>query len=80
LGYIILTESAMRSQYQTDAAAELAGMAPIVRPVGNKPEIIAPFLDRGAWGVQVPTHRGPASPARQRGLSGEVMREAARVR
>src|SRR2546428_3713956 len=36
------------------AAAELSGMAPIVRPVGNKPEIIAPFLDRGAWGVQVP--------------------------
>ena len=35
-------------------AAELNGMAPIVRPVGNKPEIIAPFLDRGAWGVQVP--------------------------
>src|SRR5436853_6052151 len=35
-------------------AAELSGMAPIVRPVGNKPEIIAPFLDRGAWGVQVP--------------------------
>ena len=30
------------------AAAELSGMAPIVRPVGNKPEIIAPFLDRGA--------------------------------
>jgi 2-keto-3-deoxy-L-rhamnonate aldolase RhmA len=27
-------------------AAELTGMAPIVRPVGNKPEIIAPFLDR----------------------------------
>ena len=49
----------MRSQNQTDAAAELAGMAPIVRPVGNKPEIIA---------------------ALQRGLSGEVMREAARVR
>ena len=36
------------------AAAELTGMAPIVRPVGNRPEIIAPFLDRGAWGVQVP--------------------------
>src|SRR5256712_12474794 len=36
------------------AAAELTGMAPIVRPAGNKPEIIAPFLDRGAWGVQVP--------------------------
>src|SRR3954453_12293643 len=35
-------------------AAELSGMAPIVRPVGNRPEIIAPFLDRGAWGVQVP--------------------------
>ena len=38
-------------------AAELSGMAPIVRPVGNKPEIIAPFLDRGAWGVQVPQDR-----------------------
>ena len=24
-------------------AAESTGMAPIVRPVGNKPEIIAPF-------------------------------------
>src|SRR5207237_7710660 len=36
------------------AAAELTGMAPIVRPVANRPEIIAPFLDRGAWGVQVP--------------------------
>jgi 4-hydroxy-2-oxoheptanedioate aldolase len=35
-------------------AAELTGIAPIVRPVANKPEIIAPFLDRGAWGVQVP--------------------------
>ena len=29
-------------------------MAPIVRPVGIKPELITPFLDRGAWGVQVP--------------------------
>src|SRR5437879_7628863 len=38
------------------AAAELTGMAPIVRPVGNKPEIIAPFLDRGAWGVQRSEH------------------------
>src|SRR4029077_16666690 len=36
------------------AAAELTGMTPIVRPVGNKPEIIAPFLDRGAWGGRVP--------------------------
>jgi len=35
-------------------AAEMTGIAPIVRPVANKPEIIAPFLDRGAWGVQVP--------------------------
>ena len=36
------------------AVAELTGMAPIVRPVANRPEIIAPFMDRGAWGVQVP--------------------------
>jgi 2-keto-3-deoxy-L-rhamnonate aldolase RhmA len=35
-------------------AAELSGAAPVVRPVANKPEVIAPFLDRGAWGVQVP--------------------------
>ena len=35
-------------------AAELTGVAPIVRPVANRPEIIAPFLDRGAWGVQIP--------------------------
>src|SRR5499426_1755862 len=45
------------------AAAELTGMAPIVRPVGNKPEIIAPFLDRDAWGVQVP-HVNTADEAR----------------
>src|SRR5262245_38161448 len=45
------------------AAAELSGMAPIVRPVGNRPEIIAPFLDRGAWGVQVP-HVNTADEAR----------------
>ena len=44
-------------------AAELTGMAPIVRPVGNRPEIIAPFLDRGAWGVQVP-HVNTADEAR----------------
>ena len=36
------------------AMAELTGMAPIVRPVANSPEIISPFMDRGAWGVQVP--------------------------
>jgi 4-hydroxy-2-oxoheptanedioate aldolase len=35
-------------------AAELTGVAPIVRPVANRPDVIAPFLDRGAWGVQVP--------------------------
>jgi len=35
-------------------AGDLTGVAPIVRPVANRPEVIAPFLDRGAWGVQVP--------------------------
>ena len=35
-------------------AAELTGVAPIVRPVANRPDSISPFLDRGAWGVQVP--------------------------
>ena len=44
-------------------AAEVSGMAPIVRPVGNRPELIAPFLDRGAWGVQVP-HVNTADEAR----------------
>ena len=44
-------------------AAELTGIAPIVRPVANKAEIIAPFLDRGAWGVQVP-HVNTADEAR----------------
>ncbi len=44
-------------------AAEFTGIAPIVRPVSNKPEIIAPFLDRGAWGVQVP-HVNTAEEAR----------------
>ena len=44
-------------------ASELTGMAPIVRPVSNKPEIIAPFLDRGAWGVQIP-HVNTAEEAR----------------
>ena len=43
-------------------AAEYSGTAPIVRPVGNRPEIIAPFLDRGAWGVQVPTSIPPTRP------------------
>ena len=35
-------------------ASELGGAAPIVRVGANRPEIIAPFLDLGAWGVQVP--------------------------
>src|SRR5262245_22710399 len=35
-------------------AGELTGIAPIVRPVANRPEVMAPFLDRGAWGLQVP--------------------------
>ena len=35
-------------------AGELTGGAPIVRPVANRPDSISPFLDRGAWGVQVP--------------------------
>ena len=35
-------------------AGELTGVAPIVRPVANRPDSISPFLDRGAWGVQVP--------------------------
>ena len=45
-------------------AADLTGIAPIVRPVANRPEIIAPFLDRGAWGVQVP-HVNTAQEARE---------------
>ena len=44
-------------------AAELSNIAPIVRPVANRPEIIAPFLDRGAFGVQVP-HVNTAEEAR----------------
>jgi 4-hydroxy-2-oxoheptanedioate aldolase len=44
-------------------AVELSDTASIVRPVGNKPEIIAPFLDRGAWGVQV-AHVNTADEAR----------------
>ena len=44
-------------------AAELTGMAPIVRPIGSSHEIISPFMDRGAWGVQVP-HVNTAEDAR----------------
>ena len=35
-------------------AAELSGLAPIVRVAANRPDIIDPILDRGAWGVLVP--------------------------
>ena len=35
-------------------AAELSGVAPVVRVAANRPEIITPALDRGAWGVLVP--------------------------
>ena len=35
-------------------AAELTGVALIVRPVANRADVICSFLDRGAWGVQVP--------------------------
>ncbi len=45
------------------AAAESSGTAPIVRPVGITAEWITPFLDRGAWGVQVP-HINTADEAR----------------
>lgn len=35
-------------------ACEASGMSPIVRPIMNKPEFIRPFMDMGAYGVQVP--------------------------
>ena len=47
-------------------AAELTGMAPLVRPIGNELEFICPFLDRGAWGVQVP-HVNTAEEAQNAG-------------
>ena len=53
-------------------AAEYSGTAPIVRPVGNRPELICPFLDRGAWGVQVP-HVNTADEARGRGNGRQIL-------
>jgi 4-hydroxy-2-oxoheptanedioate aldolase len=44
-------------------ACEVSGVTPIVRPVGNRPDLISPFLDRGAQGVQVP-HINTAEEAR----------------
>jgi 4-hydroxy-2-oxoheptanedioate aldolase len=35
-------------------AAERHGMAPIVRPEVNRPDLIAKYLDRGCQGVQIP--------------------------
>jgi len=35
-------------------AADAHGVTPIARPAVNAPEAIAPLLDRGAMGVQVP--------------------------
>jgi 4-hydroxy-2-oxoheptanedioate aldolase len=35
-------------------AAERHGMAPIVRPEVNRPDLIAKYLDRGCSGVQIP--------------------------
>src|SRR5438132_13584901 len=59
-------------------AAELTGMAPIVRPVGHKAEIIAPFVDRAAWGEQVP-HDTPADEARA-AVDAATYRPAAHLR
>ena len=35
-------------------ACEATGLVPIVRPIGNRMDIITPFMDMGAYGVQVP--------------------------
>ena len=35
-------------------SCELSNITPIVRPIGNTPEIIRPFLDLGAHGIQAP--------------------------
>ena len=35
-------------------ACEASGLVPIVRPITNRPDIIMPFMDMGAYGVQVP--------------------------
>src|SRR5437762_2501164 len=44
-------------------ACEASGIVPIVRPVGNRMDIITPFMDQGAYGVQVP-HINTAAEAR----------------
>lgn len=45
-------------------AADAHGITPIARPAVNAPEVIAPLLDRGAMGVQVP-HVNNADDARR---------------
>ena len=45
-------------------AAELSGLAPVVRVAASRPDIINPALDRGAWGLLVP-HVYNADEARQ---------------
>jgi 4-hydroxy-2-oxoheptanedioate aldolase len=41
-------------------ACEASGLVPIVRPVYGRMEIITPFMDQGAYGVQVPHVNTPA--------------------
>lgn len=35
-------------------ACEASGIVPIVRPIANRMDVITPFMDMGAYGVQVP--------------------------
>ena len=35
-------------------ACEASGLAPIVRPIAGRMDVITPFMDMGAYGVQVP--------------------------
>ena len=44
----------MESMANCARACEVSGMAPIVRPIVGTPEIIRPFMDMGAFGVQAP--------------------------
>ena len=44
-------------------ACEASGLVPIVRPISNRMDVITPFMDMGAYGVQVP-HVNTADEAR----------------
>lgn len=44
-------------------ACEASGLTPIVRPIANRIDVITPFMDMGAYGVQVP-HVNTAADAR----------------